>query len=289
LKNVIRSMALALALVSSWPVAQAQQPGSLERGKYLMESVVACGNCHMQRGPQGEPLPDKGLSGGMVFDEVPFRAVAANITPDPETGIGKWTDVQLAKAIREGVRPDQTLIGPPMPIEFYRNISDDDLAAIIAWLRAQPPVRHAVEKSKYNMPLPPNYGPPVKSVKAPKPTDKLRYGTYLANIGHCMECHTLRDAQGRLILAKLGAGGRVIPGAWGQSVSRNLTSHATGLKGWTDEQIAHSIRTGTDRDGKPYKPPMAFAFYKNISDNDMSALITYLRSLKPLVMGRGKG
>ncbi len=288
MKTALRLLAVASALVSSWPAAQAQQPGSIERGKYLMESVVACGNCHMQRGPQGEPLPDKGLSGGMVFEEAPFRAVAANITPDLETGIGKWTDAQLAKAIREGIRPDKTLIGPPMPIEFYRNISDDDLAAIIAWLRAQPPVRNAVEKSRYNMPLPPNYGPPVKSVKAPKPTDKLRYGTYLANIGHCMECHTPRDGKGRLILAKLGVGGQVIPGPWGHSVSRNLTPHPTGLKSWTDEQIAHSIRTGMDRDGRPYKPPMAFAFYKNISDADMAALITYLRSLKPQAVGGGK-
>jgi mono/diheme cytochrome c family protein len=288
-KTLIRALALASALLSSWSLVQAQPAGSLARGKYLMESVVACGNCHLQRGPKGEPLPDKGLSGGMVFDDPGFRAVAANITPDPETGIGKWTDAQLAKAIREGVRPDKSLIGPPMPIEFYRHISDDDLKAIIAYLRAQPPVRNAVEKSKYNIPLPPNYGPPVKSVKAPKPSDKLRYGTYLANIGHCMECHTPRDGQGRLVMASLGAGGQVIPGPWGQSVSRNLTPHQTGLKGWTDEQIAHSIRTGTDRDGKPYKPPMAFDFYKNISDPDMAALLAYLRSLKPQPTGGGKG
>jgi mono/diheme cytochrome c family protein len=176
-----------------------------------------------------------------------------------------------------------------MPIEFYRNISDDDLAAIIAYLRAQPPVNHAVEKSKYNIPLPPNYGPPVKSVKAPKPGDKLQYGKYLANIGHCMECHTPRDAKGQLTRAMLGSGGQIIPGPWGQSVTRNLTPHATGLKGWTDEQIAHSIRTGTDREGKPYKPPMAFDFYKTISDDDMAALITYLRSLKPHPTGGGKG
>jgi mono/diheme cytochrome c family protein len=287
--TISRFLALAAALSAACSFAHAQPAGSLERGKYLMESVVACGNCHMQRGPQGEPLADKGLSGGMVFDEPPFRAVAANITPDPETGIGKWTDAQLAKAIREGIRPDKTVIGPPMPIEFYRHMSDDDLKAIIAYLRAQPPVRHVVEKSRYNMPLPPNYGPPVKSIKAPPAKDKLRYGAYLATIGHCMECHTVRDAQGRLVTASLGAGGRVIPGPWGQSVSRNLTPHETGLKGWTDEQIAHSIRTGTDRDGKPYRPPMAFDFYKNISDPDMAALLVYLRSLKPLPTGGGKG
>jgi mono/diheme cytochrome c family protein len=87
----------------------------IARGAVLMNGIVACGNCHAARGPQGEPLAGRGLSGGMVFDEPPFRAVASNITPDAATGIGKWTDAQLAKAIREGIRPDGSVIGPPMP------------------------------------------------------------------------------------------------------------------------------------------------------------------------------
>ncbi|MDB5883407.1 MAG: hypothetical protein JWP43_3285 [Ramlibacter sp.] len=284
---ILRSLALAASFSLVTASGHAQAGGSLERGKYLMESVVACGNCHMQRGPQGEPLWDKGLSGGMVFEDAPFRAVAANITPDRETGIGNWSDSQLVKAIREGVRPDGSLIGPPMPIPFYRNMSDDDVASIVAYLRAQAPVRNAVSKSKYNMALPPDYGPPLKTVKAPAAADKLRYGKYLADIGHCMECHTPRDAQGQLAMAKVGSGGQVFPGPWGQSVARNLTPHATGLKGWTDEQIAHSMRTGTNRQGQPYKPPMAFGFYKNISNADMAALIAYLRSLKPQSMAGG--
>jgi mono/diheme cytochrome c family protein len=248
-------------------LAKAQKPGSVERGKYLMEGVVACGNCHFARGPQGQPLFDKGLSGGMLFDEPPFKAYASNITPDADTGIGKWTDAQLAKAIREGVRPDKSLIGPPMPIEFYP--------------RAQPAVKNAVPKSSYNMPLPPSYGPAVNNVKAPAAGRKVKYGEYLANIGHCMECHTPRGDKGMLQHARQGAGGQVFKGPWGESVSRNLTPHDTGLKGWTDAQIATAIREGVDRDGKPYKPPMGFGFYKTINDADMGALIAYLRSLKP--------
>jgi mono/diheme cytochrome c family protein len=286
MQSIRHSLAVVASLACIASGAQAQHaPGSVERGKYLMESVVACGNCHVQRGPNGAPLPDKGLSGGMVFDEAPFRAVAANITPDNETGIGKWTDAQLAKAIREGIKPDGTVIGPPMPIEFYRKIADDDLKAIIAYLRAQPPVSNKVEKSKYNIALPPNYGPEIKSVKAPPARNKVLYGRYLADIGHCMDCHTPRNDKGQLVLAKVGSGGQVIPGPWGKSVTRNLTPHETGLKGWTDEQIAHSVRTGTDREGKPYKPPMAFGWYKNIADDDMFAIIAYLRTLKPQPTG----
>lgn len=276
----IRLAALVLAFAAAGPAA-AQAAGSAERGKVLMDGIVACGNCHLARGPQGQPLFDKGLSGGMVFDEKPFRAVASNITPDQDTGIGRWTDAQLARAIREGVRPDGSLIGPPMPMAFYRHLSDIDLAAIVAYLRAQPPVANKLEKSVYRMPLPPAYGPPIQSLKAPSPKDKLRHGEYLARIGHCMDCHSPRGEDGRLVDAKLGAGGQVFPGPWGQSVARNLTPHATGLKGWSDVEIARAIREGVSKDGSTLKPPMGFGFYKNIGDDDMAALIAYLRSLKP--------
>ncbi|MBI5279230.1 MAG: cytochrome c [Burkholderiales bacterium] len=276
----MRSLWFLLFALSA-TAAHAQGQGKLERGKYLMDSVVACGNCHVPRGPQGQPLMDKGLSGGFVFEDKAFRAVAPNITPDNETGIGRWTDAQLAKAIREGLRPDGSVIGPPMPIEFYRHLSDVDLAAIVAYLRAQPAVKNAVEKSKYNIPLPPNYGPPVRSVKPLRPARTASYGKYLVQIGHCMDCHTPRDEKGMLVMSKFGAGGQVIPGPWGQSISRNLTPHANGLKDWTDEQIAKAVREGVDREGKPYKPPMAFGWYKNISDDDMTAIVKYLRTLKP--------
>jgi mono/diheme cytochrome c family protein len=77
----------------------------------------------------------------------------------------------------------------------------------------------------------------------------------------------------------------VFKGPWGDSVSRNLTAHDNGLKNWTDAEITKAVREGVDRNGKPYKPPMAFGFYKNISDSDMAALVAYLRSLKPQSTG----
>lgn len=275
------ALALLCALVAAGP-ARAADAAALARGKVLMEGVVACGNCHGAVSPQGAPQFGQPLAGGFKFDDAAFTAYAANITPDAATGIGRWSDAELAKAIREGLRPDGRLIGPPMPIGFYRSISDADLAAIIAWLRAQPAVKNEVPKSVYRMPLPPAYGPPVGSVAPPPRTDTVRYGEYLATIGHCMECHTPRDDKGMLIRAQWGAGGQGIPGPWGVSMSRNLTPGPGGLKDWTDAEIARTIRTGLDRQGQPLKPPMAFAWYKNIDDADMAALIAYLRSLKPL-------
>lgn len=281
--------ALAAVLVSSMMTAApatAQDESLLERGRYLMESVVACGNCHGARGDKGQLLPERGLSGGTPFNEPPFDAYASNITPDPDTGVGRWTDAQLALAIREGRRPDGSLIGPPMPVAFYRQMSDRDLAAVVAYLRAQPPVRNVVPKSVYRMPLPPSYGPPVVGVAEPPRIDRVKYGEYLATIGHCMQCHTPNDDPGRPPSRRLGAGGLAIKGPWGISVSRNLTPHASGLKDWTDAQIVRAVRDGVDRDGRPYKPPMAFEFYRRIRDDDMAALVAYLRSLPPQDSGR---
>jgi cytochrome c553 len=250
-----------------------------------MDGIVACGNCHVQR-DKGRPLPERGLSGGMVFDEPPFKAHSPNITPDPETGIGKWSAAQLAKAIREGMRPDGSVIGPPMPIMFYRGLADDDLKAIVAYLRAQPPVKNAVPKSEYRIKLPPSYGPEIRQkVSAPGRKDEVKYGEYLAGpLGHCMDCHT-PWVKGVPDMAKIGAGGNPFNGPWGVSVARNLTPHETGLKGWSDAEIARAIREGVRKDGTPLKPPMAYGWYRNINDADMKALVAYLRSLKPLPVG----
>src|SRR5512137_1822460 len=282
----LRRVAAVLGLLVAFSTAEGQEAKLVERGAYLMNGIVACGNCHAQRDKEGRVLPALGLSGGMLFDEEPFRAYARNITPDPETGIGKWTDAQIVRAIREGIRPDGTLIGPPMPIEFYRGMSDDDALALAAWLRAQAPVKHSVPKSEYRMKLPPAYGPPIKEkIVAPPRSDLVGYGAYLAGpLGHCLDCHTPWTQAGP-DMTQVGAGGNPMKGPWGVSLTRNLTPHETGLKGWSDAEIARAIREGRSRNGTPLKPPMAFDWYRNIDDADMQALIAYLRSLKPLPLG----
>ena len=280
-------VAAVLGLLVALPSAASGRDAKLvERGAYLANSIVACGNCHAQRDKEGRPLPELGLSGGFVFDEVVFKAYAQNITPDPETGIGNWTEAQIVRAIREGIRPDGSLIGPPMPIEFYRGISDDDAKALAAWLRAQPPVKNVVPKSVYRIKLPPSYGPPIRQkIIAPPRSDPVRYGAYLAgSLGHCLDCHT-PWVNGTSDMTRVGAGGNPMKGPWGISIARNLTPHETGLKGWSDAEIAVAIREGKRRDGSPLRPPMAFDWYRNIDEQDMTALIAYLRSLTPLPLG----
>jgi len=283
MKILMTAAAVAACALSAQSTALAQGAGAspLERGRYLVEGIAACGNCHVGVNAKGAPDPSKGMSGGRVFPTPAFKAYAPNITPDPDTGIGKWTDAQLGKAIREGVRPDGSVIGPPMPIHFLRVVSDQDLAAMVAYLRAQPPVRNAVAKSQYKMKLPPSYGPPLPGVSAPPPSDTVAYGGYLASMGHCLECHTPM-VKGQPDMARMGSGGRTFDGPWGQSLSLNVTPHESGLKNWTDAQVTRAIREGIDKNGGRLKPPMAYASYAKVSDADMSAVIAYLRSLKPL-------
>ena len=261
--------------------AAAETP--VQRGAYLMRGVVACGNCHTPKDAAGNRIEAQELSGGVVINDPAFRAVAPNITPDKETGIGNWTDAQIIDAIRNGKRPDGTIIGPPMPIEFYAHISDSDVQAIVAYLRSVKPIRHAVEKSKFNIPLPPAYGPPVVHVADVPRTDKLTYGKYFANIGHCMECHTPMSPKGGLDMTRVGAGGRELPAyPAGMVSSANLTpANPDGIAHWTDAQVEDAITGGVRPDGRRLVLLMAFDWYKNVSPADLDAVVAYLRTLKP--------
>jgi mono/diheme cytochrome c family protein len=280
-----RVIAAAATVAACLAAGSATAQSQVERGKYLVESIMGCGNCHTPQGPNG-PIVDKALSGGAPIDEGKlFAARPSNITPDVETGIGKWTDAQIKTAIREGKRPDGTLIGPPMPFGQYRGIADADIDAVVAYLRTVPAVKNAVAKSTYNVPLPANWGPPIdKPIAAPPAADTVAYGAYLAGpLGHCVECHTPMGADHRHQYATLrGAGGMQFNGPWGLSVAKNITSDPEhGLGKWSDAEIERAIRSGTDKDGHPLKPPMGYGYYSKVSADDMAALIAWLRSLPP--------
>ncbi len=283
---------IALTLLATSGAAFAQPAPSpsadaalVERGRYLGEVVTACGACHNTFGEGLRPLPGMTLAGGRVFQDPAFRAVAPNITPDPETGIGAWTDVQIAEAIRNGRRPDGSLIGPVMPVEAYRGISDGDLAALIAWLRTVPPVRHAVaERSRFSFELTP-YGPPVASVPDPPADDPVERGRYIAeNLAHCMECHSTQLGAGRTDPDRRGAPGLVVLGPWGAVQARNISSHPEhGISRWTDEQVLAAITRGVAADGRRLTPPMAARapVWARMTPRDQADLLAYLRSLPP--------
>lgn len=264
---------LALALCATTGAAQAASVG---RGDYLVNTIMACGSCHTPFGEAGFDA-SKSLSGRLVEQSDAFTAIAPNITPGGR--VSKWSDAELAKAIREGLRPDGTLIGPPMPFEVYRGISDDDLASVVAYLRTVPAVENDPGTSTYNIPLPPAYGPPVTSVAAVPEGITVAYGEYLAGpVGHCTVCHTKFDEQSRpQFETLLGAGGNPFHGPWGTVVSANITPY--GLGDYSDEEIINLITKGERSDGSKLTGPMAFPLYAQMKTDDLKAIVAYLRSL----------
>jgi mono/diheme cytochrome c family protein len=277
-----RALLAAFAL-TLWGAGGAWGETLLERGAYLMNGIVACGNCHTPQTPQG-PAPGMELAGGNPIKDEAFEVQAPNITPHPESGIGRWTDEQIIAAIREGRRPDGSIIGPPMPIGLYRGLADRDVEAIVAYLRTVKPVSNTVAEAVYHIPLPPSYGPPVGRVAEPPRADKVAYGAYLAGaLGHCIECHTPFVGGRPDFENQLGAGGFPFFGPWGTSVAANITPHPeSGLGKWSDAQIKTVITTGVRPDGSRLLPPMAIPYYASIRPDDLDALVAYLRSLEPI-------
>jgi mono/diheme cytochrome c family protein len=280
---MVRSGVFGLVGMLAATVAAGAQ-SLVERGSYLVNGVLTCGNCHTPRGPGGEFAMDKQLSGGpQEWDTPAFKVKGANITPDRETGIGSWTDAEIKRAMLEGVRPNGTQLAPIMPYGFYKVFSAADLDAVVAYLRSVPAVSNKVQAPLYKAPL--HAETPAGADKPLAPadlSDPVKRGFYLVTIGHCMECHTPR-LNGRVDFDKdLGKGGEQFRGPWGVSVSRNITSHfEKGIGAWTDADIKRAITQGIRKDGTPLKPPMGYPLYAHMTDADLSDVVAYLRTVPP--------
>ena len=270
--------------------AGVKAPGAgtpVERGFYLVNTIGACGNCH-GRDASGNLYADNSLAGGFVFDEIEpdlGHVIAPNITPDKDTGVGKWSEADLITALRNGKRPDGSIIGPPMPIPVYGQLSDQDATAIAAYLLSAKPVKNSVEKSQYKVPLPPDYGPPVTHVDAISPTDKVAYGGYLATVGHCVLCHTPPAVDKPFNMDLAFSGGRPFPSFSGipATVSRNITSDPDhGLGKWSDQDIKNAITKGVRPDGTKLTGPMPFDWYAKMTPTDVDAIVAFIRTIKPV-------
>jgi mono/diheme cytochrome c family protein len=277
-------MAVGGIALSACAIGAAVAETLVERGAYLVTTIGSCGNCHSPRDAPGHVAAGKELSGGNEFDEDIGHVVGPNITPDRETGIGGWTDAEIITALRDGKRPDGTIIGPPMPIIVYRNLSDKDAAAIAAYLLSLPPINHAVARTQYKIPLPPSYGPPVTQVAEPARDDKVAYGRYLATFGHCVLCHTAPGGGKPVDMSHAFAGGRELPNAdqppTGVVISRNITTDPEqGIGKWSDEQIKRALVEGVRPDGTKLSHTMPYTWYANLAPADLDAVVAFLHTV----------
>jgi mono/diheme cytochrome c family protein len=271
-------VAISLAMILAEP-ASGQTPA--ERGSYLVNTVLTCGNCHTPKGPTGQDVMEKAFSGGLSWDEPPFKVTAPNITPDKATGIGNYTDAQLKTVLRKGIKRDGVPVAMVMPSGFYEIMTERDLNAVVAYLHTLKPISNKVADPVYKMPqghpIPPGGDKPFTEAML---NDKVKKGQYLVTIAHCMECHTPFGQRGRDFENRLGAGGAEFPGPRGVSVSRNITSSKTkGLGNWTDAEIKRAITQGISKDGTHLKPPMGFGYYAKMTDADLDAVVAFLRTV----------
>jgi len=258
----------------------------LERGKYLVEGILTCGNCHTPR-VQGGALDTARLHAGgpQTWETSEYKVKGANITPDRETGIGNWSADQVLRAIRDGVRPNGQQLSPQMPYGYYKIFTPSDLEAVVAYVRSLPAVSGKVPASVYkvgkmHVEIPPGADKPMPE-SAMK--DPVKRGFYLVTIGHCMECHSPRTDGHSDLKNGLGKGGEKFDGPWGVSVSRNITSHpVAGLGGWSDAEIKRAITQGVGKGGRKLLPPMGFAWYARLTEPDLDAIVAYLRTVPPL-------
>ncbi len=272
-------LVLLAALLLPFGAARAQSD-LVKRGDYLVNTVLTCGNCHTPKGPKGD-IVEKAFSGGLTWDEPPFKVTAPNITQDKDTGIGNWSDAQIKTLIRTGIRPDGVHVAMVMPTGFYHIMTERDLDAVVAYLRTLKPIKNTVPAPVYKMKqleivFPGGEKPYTDAIM----TDKAKKGFYLATIAHCMECHTPMGPRGREFTTKLGTGGFDFPGPWGVSTSRNITSSKTkGIGAWSDAEIKRAITHGVRKDGSPLKPPMGYPYYAKMTDADLDAIVAYLRTV----------
>jgi mono/diheme cytochrome c family protein len=275
------AMAGLAALLATSTVAQAQT--LVERGSYLVNGLLTCNNCHTPRGPGGVLDLSKQFSGGpQTWDEPTFTVKGANITPDPETGIGNWSADDIKHALRTGMRPNGRQLAPIMPYAYYKVFTPGDIDAIAAYLRSVPAVSNKVQPPVYKAALhsesPPGADKPMSEDDL---RDPVKRGFYLVTIAHCMECHT-PVVNDRHDLQNLGKGGQEFKGPWGVVQSRNITSHKEkGIGALTDAEIKQAITHGIRKDGTPLKGPMGFAMYAKMTATDLDAIVTYLRTVPP--------
>ena len=260
----------------------------LERGKYVVENLGLCLVCHSEINWKAPAVPVMGgkLGGGDIFPDegLPFKIVAPNISPDPDTGVGKWSDEQLARAIRDGIGQDGRVLHPIMPYMFFRTMSDDDLASAIAYLRSIPPVKNAV--ARIDLPPPVKQSlkalPPVGKVAAPDLSTPEKRGAYLATVGICAHCHTPLGPGGAPRMDLAFGGGFILKGPWGGEVaSANLTPDPSGISYYTEASFLEVMRTGHVK-ARKLNEIMPTSRYKNLSDEDLKGIFAFLKTLKPV-------
>ncbi len=295
----------AAVVIDAPPAIDAPPPDPAIRGRYIVEHVAACGDCHSPRDQTGAFIAGKEYSGVDCFiDAVPadpnLGCLSSRNLTNHMTGLANRSDAEIKNMFQNGVRPNGQFLSSVMPYYVFHNMTAEDADAVVKFLRTVPGVDHQVTASQAPfinlpaavMPLADNEIP-----AAPAGNASAERGRYLAaKVGVCVECHTQHNAPGspkELDVTKIFQGGEAYPAAafglpsppFPQVIySANITPHANGIAGRTVAQIVATLKQGVDPMGNGVCPPMPvgpMGAFGGLTDADATDIATYLLSLPP--------
>ena len=264
-------------------------PARMERGEYLVKSVAGCLFCHSDLDGATRGMPIKAGRAGSGRNWAPEGlpwVTTPNLSSDPETGAGRWTDDMIARAVREGIGHDGRALFPIMPYGNYKKMSDEDLASVITYIRSLAPVKQAQPKTEVPFPVSRfiNAVPqPIEgSVPAPDVSTPEKRGEYLVTLASCTDCHTPMDDRGQFIAGMEFSGGNpFVHEGRTEKAAANITPAVNGIPYYTEELFLEVIRTGRVRE-REITDLMPWAHYRNMTDDDLKAIFAYLKTLKPV-------
>jgi mono/diheme cytochrome c family protein len=275
-------------------ITASDDPAIIERGRQLVWGPAHCAGCHAHI-DQYDHYDHTGevvrLAGGFAFDIPPGKIVAPNITSDPETGIGKMTDAQIARALRHGVGRSDTMLFPIMP---FAHLSDEDLLAVVSYVRTLEPVVHDVAPTElsplgkflYAFVIDPA-GPTETVPKSVPVAPDATYGEYLAkSVANCYGCHTNRNLATGAFTGEPFSGGLELEHRGKTFTIPNITPGAEGSKIAAFDQAGFIARV---RMGTPSAPgsPMPWASFSKMTDDQLTAIWVYLQTVTPVDADRG--
>jgi mono/diheme cytochrome c family protein len=274
------------ALIASSAVAHAQANDLVAKGQYIFAVAGGCA-CHS--------VPKETPNAGGRALPIPFGTVySTNITQDKETGLGNWTDQQIRDAMVKGIRPDGSRILPVMPYEGYSGMAQEDLKALIVYLRTLKPIKKATPQLKTWVPFYRSLGTPLylmvfgRFANSPPqaPRSGIERGRYMVeHVSLCGDCHTPRNFIGapKRSLYLAGAGKKI--GPLGQEAPNITPDKETGIGDWKREDIVELLINGIKPDLDNVQGLMAEVIehgYKNMTKEDALAIADYLKSIPPI-------
>ena len=284
----ILPVVLGIASLNFPRLAWAAEADLVARGQYIFALAGGCG-CHTaEAGPVN--------AGGRPLKTPYGTFYGTNIMPDPTHGIGKWTDRQVIDSIRLGMRPDGSVLSPVMPYPAFSGIADEDVTALIAYLRSVPTMARANQPHALSLPF---VGLAMRawrwlffdpgSAPTRAPVAGGERGRYISeHVAHCQECHTPRTRTGTLDRSLYLAGNQA--GIDGE-VTPNITPEVkTGIGEWSEDEIVSLLQTGFRSNFDNVQGLMALVIegvreggYKDMTQEDALAVARYLKSVPPII------